>query len=414
MPHAALLIIGSEMLDPDRRDANGPLARQQLAELGIPLALIARVEDTIPAIAAALTAALETADVVITSGGIGPTGDDLTREGVAQVLGCGIHEDLEWSREIENRLASRGWPLSELGRRQAHVLDGAERIPNGRGLACGSFVEAGARCVAILPGVPVEFSQMFAEWVIPRLAERFPDRPSTRVIRAIAAGLPESHAEPILLPWYRRPGVAVSILPVSGVLKITFTLTAPPAEDLPALEAEARTALQSGLSPHLVSLDGRLLEEVIPDLLLARNWKLASAESCTGGSVARKIVSIAGASRYYVGGVEAYDNRIKTELLGVSRETLERHGAVSPETALEMARGACRRFGADCAVATTGIAGPDGGTPEKPVGLVQIAAVTPEAEFVTAMRYPLGRTTLMELAANQALYRLWRLLLPTP
>lgn len=410
MATAALIVVGSEMLDPDRRDADGPVARQGLAELGIPLVFNARVEDTTTSIAAAAKAALAMADILIFSGGLGPTGDDLTRDGAALALGRGVVEDPTWAAALEQRLVSRGRPFSAINRRQALIVEGAEMLPNPRGLACGSLVEQGGKVVALLPGPPREFSAMFAEELAPRLARRFPNRPLVRVVHAVATGLPEADAEPTLLPWYQRPGVAVSILPMSGVLKITFTITAPPAENADALADEARAALSAGLGPYLVSLDGRLAEEVLAEKLLARGWSLAAAESCTGGSAARKIVSVPGASRYFRGGIEAYANEVKERLLGVPAEILARHGAVSAECAAAMAEGARRAIGADCAVATTGVAGPDGGTPTKPVGLVYVAASTPERTETRKLSLNVDRPTLMDLAANYALHQLLTLL----
>ncbi len=410
MPTASLLIVGSEMLDPERRDANGPYARQALAELGLPLDSVVRVSDRIEAIAAAVAGALRTSQCVITSGGIGPTGDDLTREGVAAVFGRGLHEDAAWLAHLEERYRARGRTLNAPGRRQALVIDGAETLPNPPGLACGSWVEADGRVVALLPGVPPEFRAMLDTFVVPRLAALHPVRPAVRVVRAVAAGLPESEAEPVLLPWYHEPGVDVSILPVMGVLRITLTLTAPPATGLDVLEARARAALTDGLGPHLVSLDGTSLEESLGQRLLARGWTLAGAESCTGGAAARRVVGVPGASRWFRGAIEAYANDVKTTLLGVPREILDAHGAVSEQTARAMAEGARRALGADCAFATTGVAGPDGGTPDKPVGLVWMAAATPETTVARNIRFALDRLSIMELAANWALYTLWRLL----
>ncbi len=414
MPKAALLIVGSEMLDPRRPDANGPLARERLAELGIPLSQVVRVEDREESIAAALRAALETSDVVIASGGLGPTGDDLTRQGVARLLGRGVAADGPWLLELTRRVEARGRPLTEAGRRQALVVEGAEPIPNPRGLACGSFLEIEGKVIALLPGVVPEFAGMLEGFVLPRLAARFPERPEVRVVRAVLAGLPEVHVEPVLEPWYAKPGVAVSVLPVLGVLRVTLTLTDPPAGALAPLEDEARRRLTAGFAGHLVSLDGVSLEERIGELLLERGWTLAAAESCSGGRAAHKIVTVPGASRYFLGGVAAYANEAKRDLLGVPAELLERHGAVSEEVALAMARGALRRFGASCAISITGIAGPDGGTAEKPVGLVHVAAATPESERGRRVLFPLDRASVMELSANYALYTLWQLLSGSP
>ncbi len=407
MARAALLLVGSELTDPARRDANGPAARARLTQMGIPVVLLARVEDRVEAIEAAMRAALATCDVVITSGGLGPTGDDLTREGAARLLGLGIHEDPGWIEEIRRRLESRGYPLTEVNRRQALVVDGAEPVPNGKGLACGSWLKAGGGDLVLLPGVPTEFEEMLENRVIPRLKALYPQRPAVVVVRATVAGLAESMAEPVLKPWYGLPGVAVSILPSLGVLAITFTLTSPPAEELPELETRVRQALRDGYGRHLVSLEGESLAESLGGRLLAKGWTLACAESLTGGLVSRKIVSVPGASRYYQGGVVAYANEAKTSLLGVPPGILERHGAVSEETARAMVRGARARFNASCAVATTGVAGPTGGSPEKPEGTVWVAAGTPEGEWARKLFFPLDRASVMELSANYALYLLW-------
>ncbi len=408
MATAGLLIIGSEMVDPSRPDANGPHARIKLAELGIPLTLLVRVEDRVEAVASAMETALKLCDVVITSGGLGPTGDDLTREAAARYLGVGIHEDLEWAAELERRMSFRGRPLGGNMRRQALVVDGGEALPNGKGLACGCWLKKGDRDLILLPGIPREFQDILDNVIAPRLARKYTDQPATAVVRAIVAGVPESSAEKVLSPWYEKPGVDVSILPALGILRITFTLTSPPAGPLDALEESVRKALAEGYGANLVSLEGTELPQHLGEVLLEKDWTLATAESCTAGFVSQKIVSVPGASRYYMGGVTAYHNEAKRTLLGVPQLVLENRGAVSEETARAMVRGARARFGASCAVATTGIAGPTGGTEEKPAGTVWVAAGTPDGEWAGKFVFPLDRVSFMELSANYALFFLWR------
>lgn len=410
MPGGALLIIGTEMLDPLKADANGPLARQALAELGIPLRSLVRVEDRLESIASAVRNALETCEVVITSGGIGPTGDDLTREAVAAALGCAVVEDAVWLEVLRARLEERHRPLTELGRRQANRVEGAQRLENETGLACGSYLDLGDRVLAILPGVPREFRPMLEGQVLPRLASKFPDKIRVLTLRATVAGIPEVQAEEVLKPWYSREGVGVSILPSYGVLKITFTFSQVPGGDPDALRAQARKDLGEGLAGYLVSLEGEPLEGEVGNLLMGRGWTLAAAESCTGGRISSKVVSVPGASRYFLGGICAYDNRAKMELLGVPEATLARWGAVSEEVALTMVRGARARFGASCAVSTTGVAGPDGGTLEKPVGTVWMAVGTPRGERASLLQSPGERAVVTELSANYALHLLWRAL----
>ncbi|MGC8763945.1 MAG: nicotinamide-nucleotide amidohydrolase family protein [Acidobacteriota bacterium] len=406
-PRVAVLAVGTELLDPARPDANGAHVLALLRAKGFAPAFLGRVADDEEAIAAALEAALRSADAVVCSGGLGPTGDDLTREGAARLLGRRVVMDPHWLQVLEGRLTQRGRALDPVNRRQALTVEGGEVLPNPRGLACGCLLREGGRFLFLLPGVPAEFREMFEGVVLPRLLEAFPARPPVRTVRAVVAGLPEAAAEKTLLPWYRREGVAVSILPHLGVLEITLTLDGGAEEELALREAEVREALAGGYGRYLVSLDGISLEEALGRALLQRGWTLAVAESLTAGTVAQKVVSVPGASRYFVGGISAYADEAKVRLLGVPPSTLERFGAVSEETARAMVRGARARFGAACAVATTGVAGPGGGSGEKPAGTFWVAAATPEGEWARRLFLPLDRASVMEFAAHTALFDLW-------
>lgn len=407
MPKAALVLIGSELVSFARPDANGPYAQERLASIGVPLAFSARVGDRVEEIRDALQAASRIADVVITSGGLGPTGDDLTREGAAALLGCHLAEDAAWLAILEQRLRERGRVLTPIGRKQAVVVAGGRAIPNPVGLACGCWLEPEGRHLVLLPGVPAEFRPMFDGEVLPRLRALYPSRPEVRLVRALAAGLPEADVEEVLKPWYKERGVEVSTLPQRGVHRITFTITSPPAEGPERVEAEVRGSLAGGLGRQLVSLDGTSLEETLGLRLMEKGWSLAVAESCTGGLLGQKIVTVPGASRYFLGGIVAYDNGAKRDLLGVPQGVLDLHGAVSVETALAMARGARARLNAHCAISTTGVAGPTGGTPEKPAGTVWMAAATPEREIARKICFPLDRQSVMEVAANYGMFLLW-------
>lgn len=406
-PRVAVLAVGTELLDPARTDANGARVLAALRAKGFAASFLGRVADDEEAIAAALQAALRSAEAVVCSGGLGPTGDDRTREGAARLLGRRVVTDGGWLRVLEGRLAQRGRALDAVNRRQALIVEGAEVLPNDHGLACGCLLRERGRFLFLLPGVPAEFREMFEKSVLPRLLEAFPGLPPVRTVRAVVAGLPEAAAEKTLLPWYRRPGVAVSILPHLGVLEITLTLDGGSEEELSLREGEVREALAGGYGRHLVSLDGVSLEEALGRALLERGWTVAVAESLTAGTVAQKIVSVPGASRYFLGGLSAYANEAKVRLLGVPPSTLERFGAVSEETVRAMVRGARARFGAACAVATTGVAGPTGGTEEKPPGTFWVAAATPEGEWARRLYLPLDRASVMEFAAHTALFDLW-------
>ena len=410
---ASLLIVGSEMLDPHRRDANGPPAREALREIGIELTSIVRAADDIAVLRETLRSCAACCRLVLVSGGLGPTGDDLTRDALASLLSRGIHEDADWVRELEARLASRGKELDLLGRRQAHLVDGAEALPNGAGLACGNWLEADGTIYVLLPGVPREFKDIFERHVVPRLRERIPNPPLARILRYTLAGIPEVEAERTLRPWYGREGIDLSILPSLGVLSVAFTLSSPPLSDPESLENDIRKSMEDGLSRRIVSSAGESVSEVLGKRLLERGWTVSAAESCSGGLLSQKIVAVPGASGYHLGSITAYANEAKRELLGVPPGTLERFGAVSEETALAMIRGARARFNSHCAVSTTGVAGPTGGTQEKPVGTVWIAAGTPERETARKIFLPLDRRSIMEFAANTALYLLWRLVTET-
>lgn len=406
-PRVAFLAVGTELLDPTRPDANGARALSVLKAQGFSASFVGRVADDEEAIAAALEAALRLAQAVVCSGGLGPTGDDLTREGAARLLGRRVVTDGGWLRVLEGRLAERGRTLDAVNRRQALIVEGAEVLPNERGLACGNFLRQGGRLLFLLPGVPAEFREMFDGQVLPRLLEAFPSRPAARTVHAVVAGLPEAAAEKVLLPWYRRPGVGVSILPHLGVLDVTLTLEGGSEEALSRREEEVRQALAAGYGRHLVSLCGLSLEEALGRTLMERGFTVAVAESLTAGTVAQKIVSVPGASRYFLGSISAYADEAKVRLLGVPASTLERFGAVSEETARAMVRGVRARFGAACAVATTGVAGPSGGTEEKPAGTFWVAVGTPEGEWARRLHLPLDRASVMEFAAHTALFDLW-------
>lgn len=401
---AAVLLLGSEMMDGVKRDANGPVVVRALADIGVETVLVARVPDIVEEIAETLRLALKRADFVVTSGGLGPTGDDLTRDAAALVAGRSVVTDEVWLAKLEKRLADAGRKLDERGRRQALVVEGATPIRNPVGLACGCDLEIQGKRLFLLPGVPAEFSAMVRESVVPTIVLTRPPVHAIRVVKALAAGLPEVEAEKTLAPWYERPGITVSILPSAGVQRVRFTISSPPVEDPDALEKEIRASLRSGLGEHLVGFDGLELPEALGGELLERGWTLASAESCTGGLVSRMVISVSGASRYFLGGITAYHNDAKMSLLGVPPSTLKESGAVSEETARAMARGARARFNASCAVATTGIAGPTGDVPGKPIGTLWIAVSTPEGENAQRFVFPVTRSIFTELASNYALF----------
>jgi nicotinamide-nucleotide amidase len=379
---AEIIAVGSELLTPFRLDTNSLFLTGRLNDLGIDVRRKTVVGDDPQDLGGALTGSLERADVVILTGGLGPTADDVTRETVASVLARPMHEDAAVLEAIRARFERRGAAMPAINRRQALVPEGARVLPNPNGTAPGLTLELDDHVIALLPGPPRELQPMFDAHVLPLLATRWPGRRLHRRVLKVT-GRSESQVEEIAHPIYSRlstPEVTIttSILASPGQIELQLAASGrQPAAIDAALDAGVEE-LAAALAPAVFSTDGRALEVVVCDLLRARRWKIAAAESCTGGLLLGRLTDVPGSSALVLGGVVAYDNQLKIDALGVPAEVLAAHGAVSAEVARAMAEGARRRFGADVAVAITGIAGPSGGTEAKPVGTVALALDGPE------------------------------------
>lgn len=415
-PALELLTIGNELLLGETIDTNAAWLGQRLAEEGIRVARRATVADEAPEIRAAMAQALERTGVLLCTGGLGPTRDDVTRAVAAQLFGRTIRVDPELLARLEARFAAMGRPMAESNRSQAEVPDDARVLPNRRGSAPGIVLERedGALLV-LLPGVPVEMRAMLEESVIPLLRERWPERGRPirhHVLRT--TGIPESELADRLddvLPELAPLGVA--FLPSWQGVDLRLTSWAALSED--ELETAFRSAEQrvrERAGRYVYGTGTRELADAVADALRSRALTLALAESCTGGLLAERLTSRPGASDYLLGGVVAYANAAKVTTLGVDENTLERDGAVSEYVALEMARGARSRFGADAAVSITGIAGPGGGSAEKPVGTVWVGVALGTRERTWLLRLNGEREEIRERSAQAALAGLWRLLVP--
>jgi nicotinamide-nucleotide amidase len=376
-----LLSVGTELVLGFTVDANAARASRVLAEAGLRVARSSAVPDETAEIERALRAALERAAVVIVGGGLGPTRDDVTREAVAAVLGRKLARDQEVLAALEERYRARGIsPMPASNAVQADVPEGATVIPNPRGTAPGLWIEDAGRVVVLLPGVPKEMLGLLEDEVIPRLVSRRTDGPTdqrtvirSRTIRT--TGISEAALADRLGDCERLLGSGVSLAFLPSIEGTDLRLTA---WNLPASEADAALARAAEtLAPRVGETaygeDGADLAAVVLRRLEEAGARLAVAESCTGGLLGARLTAVPGSSRAFLGGVVAYDNEAKLGLLGVSVETLSREGAVSEAVAREMAAGVARSLGSDAAIAVTGIAGPDGGTPDKPVGTVWIA-----------------------------------------
>ena len=409
---AAILAVGSELLGTERLDTNSLRLTSELERFGVRLARKAVVGDDLAELEATLHGLLAAADLVLVSGGLGPTADDLTRQAVARALDRGLGESAEIVADIEAKFASFGMRMPAVNRRQAEVIEGAEVLVNRRGTAPGQRIDHEQGTLFLFPGVPHELEAMVEHALAPWL-ERHSGQPPLELRLFKAACLPESTAEEMLAPAYKEFGAeAIAVLASAGELQVRLTARGGAAGEGGLDRLEARVA--AILGPAVFGRDpGDSLEAAVGDLLRAAGRSVATAESCTGGQVAERLTRVPGSSDWFVGAAVTYANRLKVELLGVDQDLLESHGAVSREVAEAMARGVRARLRSDYGLAITGIAGPGGGTDEKPVGTVHVALAGP-AEGASAhrlLRLPGDRRRVRRLTSQWSLDLLRRALL---
>jgi nicotinamide-nucleotide amidase len=416
-PLAVVLAVGSELLMLGRADTNSPYIAAALQRCGFSVRYTAVVGDDLEPLTDAIAQALSRADLVVCTGGLGPTEDDRTRAAAAAAIGVGLHEDGDVLAAIAARFAARQLSMPSLNRRQALVLDGATPLPNPRGTAPGQWAPVGDRAVLLLPGPPREMEPMLAAALATHIVPRYGVTPGRRR-QLVVAGRSESSVDeqlqPIYGPWATAtPPIQTTILASLGVIEVHLSSAGDDPAAVDAALAAAVDALAHALGPDLVSADGRALEQVVGAALRARNWRIGVAESCTGGLVTSRLTDVAGSSGYVDRSVVVYSNAAKTELLGVDPDLIAAHGAVSEPVAQAMAAGLRATSGVDVAVAVTGIAGPGGGSPEKPVGTVCIAIDGPAGTEVRTWRYAGERALVKGLSATTALDRLRRYVAPT-
>ncbi len=398
----AIIAIGSEMLSPLRQDTNSLWLTERLEEVGISVVRKSIVPDDPEAIGEEISFASRAAGLVVTTGGLGPTADDVTVPAVARRLGMAIRRDEAYVAWMRERFARRGIRMPATNEKQADFIVGAQVLENPRGTAPGFWITAEGNQYVILPGVPSEMREIMEERVLPVLRARAGRLVARRRVLRIG-GMGESSVEELVAPVYAKwKDDPVTILASPGEVQLHLRVVGEPGEAarrLDEMEEDFRKVLGSRIfsrDEDLSSRLGRLLRE--------SGKTLAVAESCTGGLIAKLLTDVPGSSEYFLGGVVSYGNEAKRELLAVRRETLEEYGAVSGEVALEMARGALARFDSDLAVAVTGIAGPDGGTPDKPVGTVYFALARREGGETTKKREFNGdRAAVRQAASLQAL-----------
>ena len=413
---AQIVAVGSELLGTARLDTNSLFITARLAEIGIDVVAKCVVGDDRGRLRESFLHALERADLVVLTGGLGPTEDDLTREVVADALGRTMREDPAITATIERRFARRGLQMPAINRRQAMVPEDAAVIDNPHGSAPGLVLSHGDKMIVMLPGPPRELEPMVtALCESGLLAER---AGAERTYRAsiYTTQRSESHVDEIAQPLYSRwreecPPIETTILATPGQVELHLSLRTTDAEQARTRLVAARTQLVDALGECAFAIDDRPLHRFVGDLLRERGLTIAAGESCTGGLLLERLTKIPGSSSYVAGGVVAYSNALKTALLGVDEALIETHGAVSEPVAAAMAEGVRARTGADVSVAITGIAGPDGGSREKPVGTVVIAVLVAGRPLsVRTHSFPGGRDHVRFQATQAALDAVRRLL----
>jgi nicotinamide-nucleotide amidase len=401
MLSAEIIAIGSELLTPDRTDTNSLWLTGKLNEIGIDVKLKTVVGDDEARLEDAIRDAMTRSDVVITTGGLGPTEDDITRQVSARAVGRELvyHDDIE--AHLRERFKQWGRDMPETNKRQAYVIDDADVLPNPNGSAVGMMVEIEGRFLIILPGPPRENQPMFNDHVFGRLQAKAGDFfTRKRVLRV--SGIGESALDEAIAPIYRSyKKVQTSILFNKTEVEVHLFATGESYADADRTIEELVGKISEKLGAAVFALNGETMEEIIGRQLSSRGETLATAESCTGGLIAKRLTEISGSSSYFMEGAVTYSNEAKVRTLSVPRETLDQYGAVSAETAEAMAKGMRERSGTTYAVSVTGVAGPTGGSEEKPVGTVFIGFA--DENKVKSIKFVLpGDRYLIRWRASQA------------
>jgi nicotinamide-nucleotide amidase len=407
---AEIIAVGSELLTPEKIDTNSLFLTAQLNLLGIEVVRKSIVGDSRERLAAAVRDARS--EVIVLCGGLGPTEDDLTREAVADALGRRLVFNETVCREIEARFRRFGRVMAERNRRQADVIGGADVLPNPRGTAPGQWVEDGHRVILLLPGPPSELKPLFTESCVPRLGAKYPPVAiRTRFWRI--AGMGESSLDELIAPVYTRYANPVTtILAGGGEIQLHLRARCETASEAERLLDEVTAHLEPLIGDRVYSRNGDPMEAVIGNMLRERGETLSVAESCTGGMVGARITAVPGSSDYFRGGFLVYTDAMKTQLLGVPTDVLEKHTAVSDAVACQLADRARLKAGTTWGVSVTGYAGPGGGTAQNPTGTVFIGVAG--VDGVEARRFqfsPTSRELVRTFASHTALDLLRRRML---
>jgi nicotinamide-nucleotide amidase len=400
---AEIIAVGSELLTPYRLDTNSLYLTGELNKLGIRVIHKSVVGDSRDDIRATFRHALDRSELIVSCGGLGPTDDDRTRETVAELLGRDLHLNDDVLRGIQERFRRFARTMPEINTRQAMVPAGAVVLANPRGTAPGLWIEGEDHIIILLPGPPSELKGIFESEVRSRLARMGTDeRLFSRDLRV--TGLPESEVEQRVRPLYEEyADTETTILATPTGIQLHPRIWSRDAAGAEKILDEIVSRMALALGEHLYSTQGESLEDIVARVLTENRATIAVAESCTGGMLAERLTNVPGSSSYFLGGVVCYSNELKSSLVGVPADIIDSKGAVSSETALALADGIRKRTGATLGIGITGIAGPGGGTPEKPVGLVHIGIADERGSRERAARFPGDRERIRFQATQQAL-----------
>ena len=405
---AEIVSVGTELLLGQIVDTNAAYLARQLSEVGVLVYRRTTVGDNMERLVTALRKALDESDAVITIGGLGPTMDDITRDGLADALGDTLHRDEAIAAGLREFFESRGMPLLESNLRQAMVPAHGQAIANPNGTAPGLLFEKDGKIAIALPGPPNEFIPMVDDFVLPYLRRKTGNVGTIRSLVLRVAGVGESLVEDKIKDLMQDSNPSVAPYAKVGEVHLRVTAKSDTAEEAERLIAERAKLVRARLGDAVYGENDAPLESAVVAELKQRHKTLSIAESCTGGLVAQRVTDVAGSSAVFLGGVVAYSNAAKTDLVAVPAELISRVGAVSPEVAEALAVGVRERFGSDYGIGVTGIAGPDGGTPEKPVGLVYLAVAFPGGCEVDKVNY-IGSRSIVRHRASQTALNMLRL-----
>jgi nicotinamide-nucleotide amidase len=408
MLNAEIIAIGSEMLTPFRLDTNSLWLTERLNSMGVEVKLKTVVGDDESRLEETVRDAMKRSEIVIATGGLGPTEDDITRKIFARVLKRRLILEDAILEKLRARFARRNMTMPEINARQALVIHGAQILENNNGTAPGMLITEGARTIVLLPGPPREMKPIFDALVAPVLKHRAGDMLIMRRTLSIF-GLGESAVDELAAPIYTKyQNPSTTILFKDGQIELHLTAQARNENETVKLLDDLAGRLDEVLGEYIFSRNNETLEEVVGQSLKMRGYTLATAESCTGGLLAGRITDVPGSSEYFLEGVVSYSNEAKIDLLGVPKKLIATHGAVSEQVAGAMAAGIRKRAGSTFGVSVTGVAGPGGGSPEKPVGLVYIALADDSQNTTRKFIFPGDRQFIRTLSVNAALDMLRR------